>query len=91
MTDHTPTKLAQEITFLLCVLEVPNSIFGQQTDHPEVLRGFRHSSFKIPITTYQHPLVLWLVHGGSFISSYLLSGDYLTTEHYISSEEVELF
>jgi len=67
MTDHTPTKLAQEITFLLCVLEVPNSIFGQHTNHPEVLRGFRHSSFKYQLRL-SIPSYPWLVHGGSFIS-----------------------
>jgi hypothetical protein len=55
MTDHTPTKLAQEVTFLICVLEVPNSFFCRHTDYPEVLRGLLQSSFKTPnITSGQH-------------------------------------
>jgi hypothetical protein len=51
MTDLTPIKLAQEVALLICVLKVRNSIFGRHTDHPEVLRGFRQSSFKTPIIT----------------------------------------
>jgi hypothetical protein len=77
MTDRTPTKLAQEVTFLVCVLDVSNSIFGRHTDYPEVLRGLLQSSFKNQ---------LLLLVGTRRLLSYPSkshSANYFTSERYI--------